>query len=77
MTPEGALEFQVECYRKMTGEQRLERALELHILACDFAREGIRRQFPNATEEEVDQHLRERIKAAANEERKGNVAQFL
>ena len=61
MTPEAALQRQIECYRKMTGEQRLAIALELHEFACDVAREGIRRQYPEATTHEVERHLRWRI----------------
>ncbi len=61
MTPEAALRRQIECLRKMTGEQRLQIALDLHALCCDVAREGIRRQFPDATEEEVERQLRRRL----------------
>jgi hypothetical protein len=61
MTPEVAVERQVERYRQMTGEQRLKIALDLHEFACNVAREGIRRQFPEATADEVEQHLRRRI----------------
>jgi len=63
MTPDDALQRQIECYRRMTGQQRLAIALELHALACDVAREGIRRQHPGATDEEVEQHLRRRLEA--------------
>jgi len=45
----------------MTGEQRLKIALDLHELACDVAREGIRRKNPNASEKEVEVLLRQRI----------------
>jgi hypothetical protein len=61
MTPEEALHRQIERYPAMTGEQRLKIALDLHEFACNVAREGIRRQFPDAGEEEVEQHLRRRI----------------
>lgn len=61
MTPDAALEHQIERYRQMTGEQRLKIALDLHEFACNVAREGIRRQFPEATADEVEQHLRRRI----------------
>ena len=44
MTAEVALNKQIERYRQMTGEQRLTIALELHEMACDIARAGIRRQ---------------------------------
>jgi hypothetical protein len=64
MTPEAALQLQIQCYRKMTGEQRLETALDLHALACDVAREGIRRQFPGATDAEIERRLRLRLEAS-------------
>ncbi len=64
MTPEDALEKQIELYRQMTGEQRLRIALDLHELSCEIARHGIRHQFPQADEAEVDRRLRERIRMA-------------
>ncbi len=62
MSPEAAIEAQIESYRRMTGEQRLEIALRLHELSCNVAREGIRAQFPGADEAEVESKLRERIR---------------
>ncbi|PWU11633.1 MAG: hypothetical protein C5B50_23000 [Verrucomicrobia bacterium] len=64
MTPEAGLEAQIEIYRRMTGEERLGIALRLHELACNIARDGIRFQFPDATQEEVEEKLRERIRLA-------------
>lgn len=61
MTPDSALRAQIERYRQMTGEQRLAIALDLHEFACDLAREGIRRQHPNADDAEVERLLRGRI----------------
>jgi hypothetical protein len=61
MTPDTALERQIELYRQMTGEQRLAIALRLHEMACDVAREGIRHQHPGADEREVERLLRARI----------------
>lgn len=61
MTPEAALARQIELYRQMTGEQRLKIALDLHEFACDVARAGIRRQYPDADAAEVERHLRHRI----------------
>jgi hypothetical protein len=66
MTPDGALQKQIEKYRAMTGEERLKIAFDLHELSCAIAREGIRRQHPNATTEEVERLLRERIVLARN-----------
>ena len=64
MTPKHALEAQIERYRQMTGEQRLDIALRLHELSCNVAREGIRAQFPGISETEVEQRLKERIRLA-------------
>lgn len=62
MTPESALDRQIERYRAMTGEERLLIALNLHKLSCEVAREGIRHQNPGASEAEIDQRLRDRMK---------------
>jgi hypothetical protein len=64
MTPEAILAQQIERYRDMTGEQRLEIALNLHELSCEIAREGIRDGHPDATPEEVEHLLRQRIRLA-------------
>jgi hypothetical protein len=64
MTPDQALSEQIERYRRMTGEERLAIALGLHELGCQVAREGIRRQHPDATPEQVEQHLRRRLELA-------------
>ena len=59
-----ALDKQIERYRQMTGEQRLAIALGLHELSCDIAREGIRRQHPQADIDEVERRLRHRLELA-------------
>jgi hypothetical protein len=64
MTPEAALEAQIQRYRQMTGEERLVIALRLHELSCDVAREGIRSQNPGISEELVEQKLKQRIQLA-------------
>jgi hypothetical protein len=64
MTAAAALEKQIECYRRMTGEQRLAIALDLHELSCEIAREGIRRQHPEADAAEVERLLRRRLELA-------------
>jgi hypothetical protein len=64
MTPEQALDRQIERYRAMTGEERLRIALDLHAFSCDVAREAIRRQNPSADAAEIDHLLRERLQAA-------------
>lgn len=62
MKPEDALQEQVRRYRRMTGEQRLELALNLHELSCKIAREGIRHQNPMADEAEIERRLRQRLR---------------
>jgi len=64
MTPDAALQRQIERYRVMTGQQRLGIALDLHEFTSDVARAGIRRQFPEANAEEVERHLRKRIESS-------------
>jgi hypothetical protein len=64
MTPQAALDMQIKMYRRMTPEQRLKLALDLHELACDVAREGIRYQFPKADEVEVERRLHQRLELA-------------
>ena len=64
MTALAALEKQIEHYRRMNGEQRLAIALDLHEMSCDMAREGIRRQNPNADDAAVEFLLRRRLELA-------------
>jgi type II secretory pathway predicted ATPase ExeA len=66
VSPEAATEMQIDRYRQMTGEQRLSIALRLHELSCEMARVGIRRQHPQASEEEVNRLLRQRLELARN-----------
>jgi hypothetical protein len=56
--------MQIERYREMTPAERIELALRLHELASEVARSGIRAQHPQATEDEVEEMLRERRRLA-------------
>jgi hypothetical protein len=64
MIASAALKKQIDRYREMTGEQRLAVALDLHELSCDIAREGIRRQHPDADGAAVEHLLRHRLQLA-------------
>ena len=64
MTAATASETQIALYRRMTGEQRLVIALELHELACEVAREGIRHRHPEADAAEIERFLRRRLELA-------------
>jgi hypothetical protein len=48
----------------MTGEERLKVSLDLHELACEIARDGIRHQHPEASPAQVEHLLRQRIALA-------------
>jgi hypothetical protein len=61
VTAADALEQQIQHYRGMTGEQRLALALDLYEMSCDVAREGIRRQHPEADADEIERLLRRRL----------------
>jgi hypothetical protein len=67
MNAEAALDEQIKRYRLMTGEQRLKVALELHEMSCEIAREGIRRQHPDANKSQVEGFLHARLKLARGE----------
>ena len=64
MNPRAALEVQIARYRNMSGAQRVAIALELHEMACDIARAGIRRQHPELGKAEVEKQLRNRLTLA-------------
>ena len=64
MSPQAALDAQIARYRRMSGEERLAIALDLHELSCDIAREGIRAQHPEADAAEVERRLRRRLELA-------------
>lgn len=64
MSPDLAEQKQIESYRAMTGEERLAIGLRLHELSCEIARESIRSQFPSAPPDQVEEHLRRRIRLA-------------
>ncbi|MCD0462306.1 hypothetical protein [Roseiconus lacunae] len=55
-------QLQIEAYRRMTGEERLRIGLGLFEASLGVARAGIRNRFPEATDEEVEENLRERIR---------------
>lgn len=64
MSPDDALKMQIERCRRMTPGARLRIGLELHELACDIARSGIRFQRPHASEAEVEAELWRRLEMA-------------
>lgn len=55
---------QVEAARAMTVEQRILAAMSLSELACRVTMDGIRHQYPDATDAEVSRLLAERLALA-------------
>jgi hypothetical protein len=74
VTATAALEKQIELYRRMTGEQRLTIALNLHELSCAAAREGIRQQNPKADEAAVERLLHQRLMLVTLEKQSAELA---
>ena len=64
MTPHESRKRQIEKYRLMSGEERLQVGLDLHELACEIARDSIRALLPNASVAEVEEELRLRRRMA-------------
>ena len=52
---------QIEGYRAMTGEQRVEITFQLNALVRDIARDGIRAQHPEFSPDEIESELQKRI----------------
>ena len=74
MNAAAALDQQIKRYRRMTGEQRLKIALDLHEISCEIAREGIRRQNPKANAAEVERLLRWRLRLENFQKQRAEIA---
>ncbi|TWU02926.1 hypothetical protein [Stieleria varia] len=56
-------QLQLEAYRRMTGEERLMIGLGLYEASLAIARERIRNRYPGASEAEIAEKLKARIRA--------------
>jgi hypothetical protein len=65
MTPEEGLRKQIELYRSMSPQRRLQISFELDELARQLVRSGIRHQFPDWSEEQVKREVTRRFRLAA------------
>jgi phosphoenolpyruvate synthase/pyruvate phosphate dikinase len=61
MTEDKFDEQQIEGYRRMCGEERLEIAFRLSAFVRDVARAGIAYQHPEYSPEEIERELHRRI----------------
>jgi hypothetical protein len=65
MTPEEGLRKQIEIYRGMTGQQRLQIGLRLYELARALVRGGVRHQHPDWDERQVEEEVTRRFRLGA------------
>jgi hypothetical protein len=65
MTPAQGVQAQIEAYRRMTGQQRLQVAFDLYAVARQLARAGVRHQHPDWDETRVEQEVVRRFRLAA------------
>ena len=65
MKPQEGLQKQIEIYRRMTGQQRLQIAFELADLCRELARCGVLSQHPDWTDEQVEHEVVRRFRLAA------------
>ena len=65
MTPLDGLQKQIEIYRRMTGQQRLQVGFELCELARSLVSAGVRHDFPGWNETEVRTEVNRRFRLAA------------
>lgn len=61
ISPKKIDQLQVESYRRMTGEERLRIGLGLYETSVEIARMSIQDRFPDASADQIEQKLRERI----------------
>ena len=65
MTPEEGLQTQIDVYRRMTGQQRLQIAFDLSQLSRELVRSNVRNHHPDWTDEQVEHEVVRRFRLAA------------
>jgi hypothetical protein len=65
MTPEDGLRMQIEGYRRMTPQERLQISFRLYALTRTLVRQGVKYQHPNWDEGEVEREVRRRFRLGA------------
>lgn len=65
MTPEDGLRKQIDCYRQMTPQQRLQIGFDLYELTRTLSAQGVRFQHPDWTEEQITAEVNRRFRLAA------------
>jgi len=62
MKPAEAEERYIAILRAMSGNQRVKIGAELYEMACSIVASSIRNKYPNISEEELQDKLRERMR---------------
>lgn len=65
MTPDEGLRMQIEAYRRMTPQQRLQISFDLYALTRTLVRQGIKHQHPAWDERQVEEEVLRRFRLAA------------
>jgi hypothetical protein len=65
MRPDEGLQKQIELYRAMTPQRRLQISFELDELARQLARAGVRHQHPHWGTEQIEREVARRFRLAA------------
>ena len=65
MSPEEGTRLQIECYRRMTPQQRLQVSFRLYELTRSLVRQGTKHQHPDWDEEQVKEEVVRRFRIGA------------
>jgi hypothetical protein len=57
--------MQIEAYRRMTPQQRLQIAFDLYELSRTLVRQGVRHQHPDWSDRQVEEEVLRRFRLAA------------
>jgi hypothetical protein len=65
MSPEEGLRMQIEAYRRMTPQQRLEISFRLYELTRTLVRQGVKHQHPDWNEQQIQEEVVRRFRLGA------------
>jgi hypothetical protein len=65
MTPEEGTRMQIEAYRRMTPQERLQISFRLYELTRTLVRQGVLHQHPDWTAKQVDEEVLRRFRLGA------------
>ena len=65
MTPEEGIRMQIEAYRRMTPQERLQVSFRLYEMTRTVVRQGVRHQHPDWTPDQVEEEILRRFRLGA------------